>query len=420
MLVLALQNKTPVFTFASNQLSCSRLRLRDRVALPGPTWASFRFVPERTQCRVQHPLYIFDIHSSGLCAFGTLVNKHWATLSRPDSSFHISALATEAEGREREPRSGMSKSKIILLGAVPPRTVKSLSEVSEVIEFKDHPDREGLLQAEGHAIKVVATTSFVGFDSALFDKLPALEIISCFGVGTDSIDVEAAAARGVKVTNTPDVLTDDVADLTLALILAVSRRICEADRYVRAGEWPKKGMMPLTRKVSGKTVGILGLGRIGLAIAKRAEAFDCKIAYFSRSQKKDVPYTYHGSPVELARNCDFLVAACPLSKDTRHIVSREVLDALGPQGTLINIARGPVVDEAELVKALAEGRVGGAGLDVFEEEPKTPEALWKMDNVVLLPHVGSATEETRGDMGELMVANLRAYFGGEPLITPVN
>lgn len=311
---------------------------------------------------------------------------------------------------------------VILVGPLPPRIEAELAAMSSTLhKLYASLDRDALLAERGPHVRAVATSSFAGFSPDLFDRLPKLEIIGCFGVGTDGIPVQEAKERGIPVTNTPDVLTDDVADLALALILAVSRRICEADRYVRDGLWPKKGMMLLTRKVAGKRVGILGMGRIGMAISKRAAAFGCHIAYHSRSPKRECPpeYEYCGSPVELARASDFLVAVCPLTPQTHHIVNREVLDALGPEGVLINVARGAVVDEPELVRALADGRVGGAGLDVFEGEPQVPAELLGMGNVVLLPHVGSGTEETRGAMGDLMLANLRAHFAGEPLLTPV-
>ncbi|XP_057969329.1 glyoxylate/hydroxypyruvate/pyruvate reductase 2KGR-like [Malania oleifera] len=214
------------------------------------------------------------------------------------------------------------------------------------------------------------------------------------------------------------VLTEDVADLAIALMLATLRRICESDRYVRSGAW-KRGDFKLTTKFTGKSVGIIGLGRIGLAIAKRAEAFDCPISYYSRSEKPDSNYKYYPSVVELASNCDILVVACALTQETHHIVNREVIDALGPKGILINIGRGPHVDEAELVPALVEGRLGGAGLDVFEHEPEVPEELFGLDSVVLLPHVGSGTVETRKAMADLVIGNLEAHFGNKPLLTPV-
>eukprot|EP00850_Spirogloea_muscicola_P016632 SM000136S00178 [mRNA] locus=s136:249531:251441:+ [translate_table: standard] len=282
-----------------------------------------------------------------------------------------------------------------------PQVRRRLGELFTVHDYAAADDKDALLAEVAPCIRGVATTNFAGVSASLMDALPALEIISCFGVGVDSIDVGKARERGVIVTNTPDVLTDDVADLAVGLLLATVRKICAGDRYV-----------------SGKRVGIIGLGRIGLAIARRLEGFDCTIAYQSRRRRPDCTYEYHGEPAELAASVDFLVVACPLNPSTRHLVNRAVLDALGPDGVLVNIARGPVVDEKELVAALQEGRLGGAGLDVFEEEPQVPEALLAMDNVVLQPHVASATWETRGAMGDLTIANLQEHFAGKPVITP--
>ncbi|KAJ4818333.1 Glyoxylate reductase [Rhynchospora pubera] len=224
--------------------------------------------------------------------------------------------------------------------------------------------------------------------------------------------------RGVRVTNTPDVLTDDVADLAIGLAIAVLRKLPAADRFVRKGA-SKTGGYPLTTKFSGKRVGILGLGRIGLAIAQRAEAFNCPISYHSRSKKPHPNYKYYPSPLDLASNCDILVVSCALTDETRLIINRAVIDALGPQGVLINIGRGHHVDESELVSALVEGRLGGAGLDVFENEPDIPEELFQLDNVVMTPHVGSDTVETSMAMADLVIANLEAHVIGRPLLTPV-
>jgi lactate dehydrogenase-like 2-hydroxyacid dehydrogenase len=221
------------------------------------------------------------------------------------------------------------------------------------------------------------------------------------------------------VTNTPDVLTEDVADTALALMLATIRRIVVADRYVRAGSW-LKGAMPLTDSPQGKTVGIIGLGRIGRAIARRCEAFHLKVAYTGPNPKPDVAYEYFADPVALAVRSDILIAACPGGEATNGIVSRAVIDALGAEGVFVNISRGSVVDEPALVAALTEGRLGGAGLDVFASEPRVPEPLLKLDNVVLLPHVGSATHPTRRAMGQLVIDNLAAFFSGKPLLTPCN
>ncbi|MDR3516752.1 MAG: 2-hydroxyacid dehydrogenase [Azospirillaceae bacterium] len=267
-------------------------------------------------------------------------------------------------------------------------------------------------------IRAIVTSGFRGMTAALMDALPKTEIIASFGVGYDSIDIAAAQARGIRVTNTPDVLTDDVADLALSLLLDAARGITAADRYVRAGRWPT-GPYPLGRSVTGKTLGILGLGRIGKAIAARAQACGMKIAYHNRHPRSDVDYPYYPDAVALATVTDFLVLAAPGGAATRHVVDAAVLRALGRDGMLINIARGSLVDETALIAALQNGDIAGAALDVYAREPEVPAALIAMDHVVLLPHVGSATVETRQAMGQLVVDNLRAHFSGAPLLTPV-
>jgi lactate dehydrogenase-like 2-hydroxyacid dehydrogenase len=250
------------------------------------------------------------------------------------------------------------------------------------------------------------------------DRLPRLEIVACNGVGVDAIDLAYTRERGIVVTNTPDVLTEDVADLGVALLLAVFRRICEGDRYVRSGAWLKGGMA-LARSVRGKRLGIVGMGRIGQAVARRAQAFGMEIAYFGPRPKPELPYQYVAPLVTLAENSDALILTLPGGPATRHLVNQPVIEGLGPEGVLVNIARGSVVDEEALVAALQDGRLGAAGLDVFASEPQVPAALLRMENVVLQPHVGSATVETRGAMGDLVVANLRAHFAGRPPLTPV-
>uniref|UniRef100_A0A1D1YDH1 Glyoxylate reductase n=1 Tax=Anthurium amnicola TaxID=1678845 RepID=A0A1D1YDH1_9ARAE len=279
--------------------------------------------------------------------------------------------------------------------------------------------RKEFLRAHSHAIRAVVGNTVAGADAETIEALPRLEIVSSFSVGLDKVDLDRCRERGIRVTNTPDVLTDDVADLAIGLSIAVLRRICASDRYVRRGGWLTMGDYELTSKFSGKSVGILGLGRIGMAIAKRAEAFGCPISYYSRTQKPGVSYKFYPNLVDLATSCQLLVVACALTEETRHIINRQVMDALGPKGVLINIARGPHVDEPELVSALLEGRLGGAGLDVFEGEPQVPEELFGLDNVVLLPHVGSGTWETRKAMADLVIANLEAHVLKKPLLTPV-
>ncbi|CAL1378100.1 unnamed protein product [Linum trigynum] len=274
------------------------------------------------------------------------------------------------------------------------------------------------LKSNQRTIKAVVSNARVGVDAQLIDSLPNLEIVASFSVGFDKIDLKRCEEKGIRVTNTPDVLTDDVADLGIALILAVLRKICPCDGFVRSGKW-KDGDFGLSTKFSSKPVGIVGLGRIGSAIAKRAQAFGCSISYHSRTQKPLKPYKYYDNIVDLAKNCSILVVACSLTDETRHIVNREVIDALGPRGILINVGRGAHVDEPELVSALLEGRLAGAGLDVYEDEPEVPEPLLRLDNVVLLPHVGSDTVETCNAMADLVLANLEAHFNSRPLPTPV-
>lgn len=252
----------------------------------------------------------------------------------------------------------------------------------------------------------------------LLAKLPALEIISVFGVGYDGVDVAAAKARNVMVTHTPNVLNDDVADLAMGLMLAAARQLPAADRFVKAGQWPQ-GPMPLARKVSGARLGIVGIGRIGQAIAQRAAAFNMSIAYTARSPRAELPYAYFPNPTELAKVSDYLVVITPGGAGTRKLINAEVLQALGQKGILVNVARGSVIDEAALIEALEKGVIGGAGLDVFENEPNVPEKLRAMPHVVLAPHIGSATQQTRQAMADLAFNNLQAHFAGQKVLTPV-
>lgn len=268
--------------------------------------------------------------------------------------------------------------------------------------------------------KIRGFASFTGYriPAELIAALPRLEIIATMSVGTDHIDLAAARARGIAVTNAPDVLTDCVADIGMALVLMVARRLVLADRFVREGRWLKGGF-PLASKVGGATMGVVGLGRIGKAVARRAEAFGMRIVYFGRHRQDDVAFPFFDDLRAMARASDYLMLTAPGGPATRHLVDASVLDALGPAGVLINIARGSVVDEKAMVAALVEGRLGGAGLDVYADEPRVPEALMKLDNVVLSPHLASATEATRLAMGRLMIDNLKAHFAGTPLLTPV-
>lgn len=279
-------------------------------------------------------------------------------------------------------------------------------------------DKDTLLASVRDSCVGIAGSSWC--TAELMDALPNAKVIAHHGVGYDGVDVAAATERGIKVSNTPDVLSDEVADFAVALMLATCRRIPQGDRYVRKGRWEREGDMAFTQRVWGRKVGILGLGRIGQEIADRCAAFKMDIRYHTRS-RRDVPYTYSSSLTEMAREVDILIAIVPGGAATKHLVNREVLDALGPTGVLINVARGSVVDEEALIAALQDGRLGAAGLDVFAEEPKVPQALKDMTgNVVLQPHQASATHETRLAMGRLVMDNLKAGIAGQPLLTPVN
>lgn len=310
-----------------------------------------------------------------------------------------------------------SRPAVLAVMKLPPFYVERLQGPFELLDRLHLTDEKAFAQAAPR-IRAITGGGESVVDRALMDRLPALEMVSIMGVGYDKVDVAAALERGIPVTHTPGVLDDDVADTAMALLLSVARRIPQADRYVREGRWEKEGPMPLTRKVSGGRLGIVGLGRIGQVIARRAQAFGMSIAYTSRT-RKDVPYDYHPTAAALAAQVDFLVVITPGGAGTRHLVNEEVLRALGPAGFLVNVSRGSVVDEAALIQALQRGTVAGAALDVFAAEPHVPPALRELDNVVLAPHVGSATVQTRHAMAQLAFDNLAAHFAGRPLPTPV-
>jgi len=279
-------------------------------------------------------------------------------------------------------------------------------------------DPKAFLAARGHEFVGLATSAGKGADRALIEALPRLQVIANFGVGVDTIDLAAARERGVAVANTPDVLTDCVADLAFGLLLDVARRLSAADRFVRRGDW-LNAQFPLATRVSGKNLGIVGLGRIGAAIARRAGGFAMPVRYHNRRPVENCPYDHEASLTSLASWADFLVVACAGGAATRHLVSREVIEALGPAGFLVNVSRGSVVDEPALVAALQAGRIAGAALDVFDDEPNVPPVLMRLDNVVLLPHIASATTETRQAMADCVLANLVSWFDRGRLLTPV-
>ncbi len=282
-----------------------------------------------------------------------------------------------------------------------------------VHRLTDEADPAAFLAAHGGEFDGLVTAASSGVDAALLAALPNLKVISSFGVGLDQIDLEATRARGIPVGYTPDVLNDCVADAAFALMLAAARGVAAADRYVRRGDWsgpPSAARFPLGRKVSGARLGILGLGRIGRPVARRAAGFDMEVRYHNRRAVPDVPWAHEPSLIELARWCDFLVVIAAGGAETRHLVDAQVLGALGPQGFIVNVARGSVIDEAALVSALVDKRIAGAGLDVFEHEPQVPAELMALDNVVMLPHVASGTVETRQAMGDRVADNLDAFF----------
>lgn len=297
---------------------------------------------------------------------------------------------------------------------VPPLSPQLHDAVGERYDAVDPAD---LATRAGDVVGIVSTNGGQ-VDADLIASLPNLGVIANHGVGYDNIDVPVALARGIAVSNTPEVLDDAVAETAIALLLAVRREVVVADRFVRDGRWPA-GAFPLTAQVAGSRVGILGLGRIGQAVATRLVALGCEVNYHNRRQVPEVSYAYAASPVELAATVDSLVVVVPGGAGTDALVDREVLDALGPDGVLVNIARGSVVDQPALVAALQDGRLGGAGLDVYTDEPNVPAELTTMDNVVLLPHVASGTHVTRAAMRDLTLANLASWLDDGTLRTPI-
>jgi len=293
------------------------------------------------------------------------------------------------------------------VGTAPPLVDKGLNAHFTVV-------REANLEVRGLAV----CGGHTRIDNTFVELFPRLEIVSSFGVGYDHIDAASLAKRGIVVTHTPDVLTGEVADLALGLLIATVRQLPQVDRYLREGKWLQRAY-PLTTTLRGRKVGILGLGRIGKAIAKRLEACELEIEYHGRNAQPDVAYRYHTTLLGLARSCDVLMVVASGGAETRHMVNKEVLEALGPDGILINVGRGTVVDEVALIDALQKKKVFSAGLDVFEDEPRVPAELIAMEHVVLLPHVGSASVHTRNAMGQLVVDNLVSWFGGKGAITPV-
>ncbi len=312
------------------------------------------------------------------------------------------------------------KPNLLLVGGVYAPTLAALEAQYQVHRFFEASSDEARASMLAHVAphcEVVVTNGGRGIEAALMRQLPKLKLVAVFGVGTDAVDLVHAKANGIGVSNTPDVLTDDVADLALALLLAAVRQVPAGDRFVREGAW-LKGAMPLTTSLQGRKVGVVGMGRIGQAIAKRVSAFNTEVAYFG-PRAKPVDYRFEADIVALASWADVLIAALPGGKSTEKQISRAALTALGANGVFVNIARGSVVDQEALIELLASNQLGGAGLDVFNDEPRVPASLVAMPHVVLMPHVGSGTFATRQAMGQLVLDNVAAYLAGKPLVTPV-
>jgi hydroxypyruvate reductase len=313
----------------------------------------------------------------------------------------------------------MAKPEVLELIDVHPGTTARLDRAYLLHRLWQASDRKDFVAEVAPRVRAAVTNGIVGMKGELIEALPELEIIGVFGVGVDAVDLAVAKTRGVRVTNTPEVLTEGVAELAFALLLSVARRIPFNDRFVRAGRWPKEGDPALSSSLAGRRLGIVGLGRIGRRVAELAEAFGMAVCYTGPRRKDDVVWRYYDDLVAMAREVDCLMITCKGGSETAGLIGREVIEAVGPEGWLINISRGSVVDEPALVDALVNGRLGAAGLDVFAREPQVPEALLGLDNVVFQPHQGSASEETRAAMGRLVLDNLEAHFAGRPLLTPV-
>ena len=311
----------------------------------------------------------------------------------------------------------MSRPEVLTASKLSPLYLSQI-EAAYTVHDRLHELDPAAFAAAAPRIRAIAASGESKVPGALIAQLPALELISVMGVGYDGVDVAEAKARGVTVTHTPNVLNDDVADLAIGLMLSAARQLPAADRFVRGGLW-LEGNMPLARKMSGARLGLVGMGRIGQAIAHRALAFGMSIAYTARSAKADLPYRFFPSALALAAEVDFLVLITPGGAGTRKLIDAAVLKALGPRGFLVNVARGSVVDEQALIEALEAGTIAGAGLDVFEDEPRVPQRLLDLHKVVLTPHIGSATHATRQAMADLAANNLAAHFAGKPLLTPV-
>ena len=307
---------------------------------------------------------------------------------------------------------------VLMIGAYPEWDQADLDAKYKIHRLWEAKDKEAFIASVAPNIRAIATRGELGADAKLIQSLPKLEIISCYGVGTDAINLAVAKQLNIRVTNTPDVLTEDVADIALGLLLSVARQIPQADRYVRDGHWAKD-KFPLVTRFFGKTIGIIGMGRVGTAVAKRAAAFDMKIAYFNVRKREDLPYAFCSSLIELAKQSAFLVTTVAGGPSSEKMINAAVFEALGPDGIFVNVARGSAVDEAALLHALHNKSIRGAGLDVFWNEPNIDQRFMHLENVVLQPHHASGTVETRKAMGQLVRDNLAAHFAGGTLLTQV-
>jgi len=312
----------------------------------------------------------------------------------------------------------MAKESILFVNSNYRPVLQRLQALYDVHNYRDAADREALLKQAAGSVRAVFTNEG-NWEPRLMDLLPKLELIVLVSNGYERVDLEKARQRGIRITHTPDQTTDDVADLAMGLLLGAARRITWAERYVRTGAWLREGRAPLTRRFNGKRLGIVGLGSIGRALARRSAGFGMEIAYHGPARKDDVPYRYYPVLADMAAAVDFLAVTCIGGPRTAGIVNAEVLAALGPEGILVNVARGSCVDQPALIAALREGRIGGAGLDVYETEPLDPAPFEGLDNVVLTPHYGSGTPDSRIEMNEIGLRNLEAFFSGRPLLTPV-
>ena len=311
----------------------------------------------------------------------------------------------------------MTKPHILQLAPFPGWDQTPLDAAFTLHPYFSAPDKSAFLAKIGSDIRAIVTNGGVGASTEIIAACPKLEVICIYGVGFDAVDLATCIARGIRVTNTPDVLTDDCADLAVGMVIALARGIVKAEAWARSGQWTKASF-PLQRRVTGMRAGILGLGRIGVEVAKRLEGFGMDIAYSARNPKA-VPYTYIADPVALAERSDVMIVTALANAETRHLVSRKAIAALGPKGLLVNISRASIIDETALLEALETGQLGGAALDVFEGEPNLDPRFLGLTNVLLQPHHASGTVETRKAMGQLMRDNLTAHIAAKPLLTPV-